>query len=261
MALAQAAAGTGTRGEALAGRRAVVTGGGTGIGAAVALALARAGAEVAIAGRREEPLREAARAHPRLRPAVCDAASPEDCARVVAGADIVVANAGAAMSKPFHRMEAADLRAMLDANLLTVFETFRAALPAMRERGAGRLVAIASTASLRGDAYVSGYAAAKHAVLGLVRSLAVEVAREGITVNAVCPSYTETPMLRRTVATIVARTGRSEAEAEAPLLARNPLGRFVRPEEVADAVLWLAGDGAAAVTGQAISLSGGEVQG
>lgn len=258
MGLAEAA--TETRRPGLAGRRAVVTGGGTGVGAAVALALAQAGAEVTITGRRAGPLEEAARAHPRLRAAVCDAADPEACARVVAGAEIVVANAGAAASKPFHRMEAADLRAMLDANLLPTFETFRAALPAMRERRSGRLVAIASTAALRGDPYVSGYAAAKHAVLGLVRSLALEVAREGITVNAVCPSYTETPMLRRTVETIVARTGRSEAEAEAPLLARNPLGRFVQPEEVADAVLWLAGPGAASVTGQAISLSGGEVQ-
>ena len=242
---------------ALAGRRAVVTGGGTGVGAAVALALAEAGASVTITGRREGPLAEAARGHPRLTPAVCDAADPAACAEVVAGAEIVVANAGAAASKPFHRMEAADLRAMLDANLLTTFETFRAALPAMREAGAGRLIAVASTAGLRGAPYVAGYAAAKHAVLGLVRSLALEVARGGITVNAVCPSYTETPMLRRTVADIMEITGRSREEAEAPL--RNPQGRFVTPEEVADAVLWLAGPGAASVTGQAIALSGGEV--
>ena len=240
----------------LAGRRAVVTGGGTGVGAAVALALAEAGASVTVTGRRMEPLEEAAAAHPGLTAAACDAADPEACARVVAGAEIVVANAGAAASKPFHRMEAADLRAMLDANLLTTFETFRAALPAMRERRAGRLIAVASVAGLRGAPYIAGYAAAKHAVLGLVRSLALEVARQGITVNAVCPGYTETPMLRRTVANIVAQTGRSEAEAEASL--HNPQGRFVQPEEVAAAVLWLAGDGAASVTGQAIVLSGGD---
>ena len=244
------------RSGALTGRRAVVTGGGTGVGAAVALALAEAGADVAITGRRMEPLEETAAAHPRLTPALCDAADADACARVVAGAEIVVANAGAAASKPFHRMEAADLRAMLDANLLTTFETFRAALPAMRERGAGRLIAVSSVAGLRGAPYIAGYAAAKHAVMGLVRSLALEVARQGVTVNAVCPGYTETPMLRRTVANIVAKTDMDEAEAEASL--HNPQGRFVRPEEVADAVLWLAGDGAASVTGQAIVLSGGD---
>ena len=155
-------------------------------------------------------------------------------------------------------MEAADLRAMLDANLMTTFETFRAALPAMRERGAGRLIAVASVAGLTGAPYVAGYAAAKHAVMGLVRSLALEVARQGITVNAVCPGYTETPMLRRTVANIVERTGRGEAEAEQML--HNSQGRIVRPEEVADAVLWLAGNGAASVNGQAIVISGGDVQ-
>ena len=242
----------------LAGRRAVVTGGGTGVGAAVALALAEMGASVTVTGRRLEPLEEVAAAHGGLTAAVCDAADPDACARVVAGAEIVVANAGAGESKPFHRMEAADLHAMLDANLLTTFETFRAALPAMRERGAGRLIAVSSVAGLKGAPYVVGYAAAKHAVMGLVRSLALEVARQGITVNAVCPGYTDTPMLRRTVANIVARTGRAEAEAEATL--HNPQGRIVQPREVADAVLWLAGDGAASVNGQGIVISGGDVQ-
>ena len=169
-----------------------------------------------------------------------------------------MANAGGGESKPFHRMEAADLRAMLDANLMTTFETFRAALPAMRERGAGRLVAVSSIQGLQGAPYVAGYAAAKHAVMGLVRSLALEVARQGITVNAVCPGYTETPMLRRSVANIVERTDRSEGEAEAML--HNPQGRVVQPQEVADAVLWLAGDGAASVNGQGIVISGGDVQ-
>ena len=242
----------------LEGRRAVVTGGGTGVGAAVALALAEAGARVTITGRRAGPLEETAAAHPALTAEVCDAADPEDCARVVAGAEIVVANAGAGEAKPFHMLEAADIRAALDANLMTTFETFRAALPAMRERGAGRLIAVSSIQGLRGAANVAAYAASKHAVMGLVRSLALEVARRGITVNAVCPGFTETPMLRRSVAALMERTGRSEAEAEAML--HNPQGRVVQPAEVASAVLWLAGDGAASVNGQGIVISGGDVQ-
>lgn len=124
--------------------------------------------------------------------------------------------------------------------------------------GWGRLVAVASTAGLKGYPYVTAYCAAKHGVIGLARSLALETARTGVTVNAVCPGYTRTPMLERSLDTIMAKTGRSRAEAEAPLLAANPQGRFIEPEEVAAAVLWLCGPGADSVTGQAISVSGGE---
>jgi NAD(P)-dependent dehydrogenase (short-subunit alcohol dehydrogenase family) len=129
----------------------------------------------------------------------------------------------------------------------------------MLAAGWGRLVAVASTAGLRGYPYVAGYCAAKHGVVGLTRALALETARSGVTVNAVCPGYTRTPMLERSVETIMARTGRSRDEAEASLLASNPQGRFVEPDEVAAAVLWLCGPGAAAVTGQAVAISGGEV--
>ena len=243
----------------VAGKTAVVTGGGTGVGLAVSTALAAAGAAVWIAGRREARLAEAAAACPCLRPMpadVTDEASVAALFRATGPADIVVASAGAAASAPFRRTTLADWNAMLAVNLTGAFLTFRAALAAM-PRG-GRLIAIASTASLRGDPYVAAYTAAKHGVLGLVRAVAKEVAREAITVNAVCPGYVDTPMTDRTVANIAARTGRPEAEARARLAGANPTGRLVRPDEVAAAVLWLASDGAAMVTGQAIALSGGE---
>jgi NAD(P)-dependent dehydrogenase (short-subunit alcohol dehydrogenase family) len=148
---------------------------------------------------------------------------------------------------------------MLDVNLKGVFATWQAGLPAMLERGWGRLIAIASTAGLKGYAYVTGYCAAKHGVIGLTRALAQETAQSGVTVNAICPGYTRTPLLERSLDTIVAKTGRARAEAEATLLAANPQGRFIEPEEVAATVLWLCGAGAASVTGQAIAIAGGEI--
>jgi 3-hydroxybutyrate dehydrogenase len=242
----------------LAGRTAVVTGGGSGVGLAIARALGAAGATVWIAARREGPLAEAAAAHG-LKPMVADVIDEGSVAALfdaVGPAEIVVANAGAAASAPIRRTTLADWRAMLDVNLTGTFLTFREALQAMP--AGGRLIAIASIASLRGDAYVAPYAAAKHGVLGLVRAVAKEVAKDAITVNAVCPGYVDTPMTDRTVATIAAKTGRSEAEARDHLAKTNPMGRLVRPEEVAAAVLWLASEGAGMVTGQAIALSGGE---
>jgi NAD(P)-dependent dehydrogenase (short-subunit alcohol dehydrogenase family) len=148
---------------------------------------------------------------------------------------------------------------MLAVNLSGSFYCTRAVLPAMRDSGWGRIVNIASTAGQRGYAYVAAYAAAKHGVIGLTRSLALEVAAQGITVNAVCPGYTETELLERSVGNVVARTGRSADEARAEFTRHNPQGRIVRPDEVADAVAWLCGSGAAAINGQSISVSGGEV--
>jgi NAD(P)-dependent dehydrogenase (short-subunit alcohol dehydrogenase family) len=250
----------------LSGKHAVVTGGGTGVGAAIALALAEAGARVTIAGRRREPLERMASRHAHLRWVTGDVTDAQSVATLFAAAagghgpvHIVVANAGAALSKPFQKMEAGDLRSMLDVNLLGVFHVWQAALPPMLDAGWGRLIAIASTAGLKGYAYVSGYCAAKHGVIGLTRALALELAKTSVTVNAVCPGYTQTPMLEQSIDTIMRKTGRSRAEAEAALKAANPQGRFVQPEEVARTVLWLCGAGAASVTGQAISLSGGEV--
>jgi len=243
----------------------VVTGGGTGDGAAIALGRAQAGARVTIAGRRKEPLERTASQHARLRWVTGDVSDARSVAAMFAEAsgahglaDIVVANAGAAMSKPFLKMASDDLQSMLDVNLAGVFHVWQAALQPMLDAGWGRLIAIASPAGLKGYAYVSGYCAAKHGVIGLTRALALETAKTSVTVNAVCPGYTQTPMLEQAVDNIMRKTGRSRAEAETALKASNPQGRFVQPEEVAQTVLWLCSAGAASVTGQAISVSGGE---
>jgi NAD(P)-dependent dehydrogenase (short-subunit alcohol dehydrogenase family) len=250
----------------LSGKHVLVTGGGTGVGAAIAMTLAEAGARVTIAGRRKEPLERTASRHARLRWVIADVTDPqsvrsmfEQAAGTHGPADIAVANAGAAVSKPFLKMDAGDLEAALDVNLAGVFHVWQAALPPMLDAGWGRLIAIASTAGLKGYAYVSGYCAAKHGVIGLTRALALETAKTNVTVNAVCPGYTQTPMLEQSLDTIVRKTGRSRAEAEAALKATNPQGRFVQPEEIARTVLWLCSTGAASVTGQAISVSGGEI--
>jgi len=175
--------------------------------------------------------------------------------------DILVANAGAAESAPIGRLDLAHWQRMLGVNLTGAFLSVKAALPDLTRKGAGggRIVLMASTAGLKGYPYVAAYCAAKHGVVGLARALAVELAAAGVTVNAVCPGFTETPLLEASLANIAAKTGRSRGEARAELKRLNLQERFVKPEEVADTVLWLCTPAAQAVTGQAISVSGGEV--
>lgn len=246
----------------LEGRRATVTGGGSGLGRAIAERLAAEGATVTVVGRREGPLREAAAAMPGAAAAPCDVADEAAVAALFAALPpqaILVNCAGAAGSAPFGRMTLAHFRQMLDVNLVSAFLCARATMPAMARDGFGRVVNIASSAGLKGYGYVAGYCAAKHGVIGLTRALAVEFARTGVTVNAVCPGYADTAIVQSSVANIRAKTGRTEEQALAELVKHNPQGRLVRPEEVADAVAWLCGADAGAVTGQALGVAGGEV--
>jgi NAD(P)-dependent dehydrogenase (short-subunit alcohol dehydrogenase family) len=249
----------------LAGKHALVTGGGSGIGAAIALALAQAGAAVTICGRRMAALESTAARHREIRAVAADVTDEPSVAHLYERAktacgpvDIVVANAGGAQSAPAEKVSSELWTKTLNVNLTGAFFSVKPALAGMRERGWGRVIFIASTAGLKGYAYVAPYVAAKHGVVGLARALALETAKAGITVNAVCPGYTETPLLERAVHRIVATTKRNEADARALLETNNPQGRFVKPQEVAGVVLWLCGADSTAITGQAISVSGGE---
>jgi NAD(P)-dependent dehydrogenase (short-subunit alcohol dehydrogenase family) len=248
----------------LTGRHALVTGGGRGIGRAIAVAFKVQGARVSILGRDEEVLRTACESGAADAWAACDVRDEAAMATTIAGLaqetpfDIVVANAGAVETGPFTRSDAARFRRMFEINLIGTVNAFHAALPGMMERRNGRLIAIASTAAQRGYPYVSAYAAAKHAVLGLVRSLALETARSGVTVNAICPGYTDTDLVSGSVSAITAKTGLTSAEAVAQLVKDNPQGRLIAPEEVAAAALYLCGPGSQSVTGQALSINGGE---
>ena len=250
----------------LDGVHALITGGGTGIGAAIATRLADIGARITVVGRRSGPLQRIADELPAAQAVPFDVTDEEEIEAGLATATekfgpvgILVNNAGAAESAPFERTTLDTWRAMLEVNLTGVFLMSRAVLPAMVEHGWGRIVSVASTAGLKGYAYVAAYCAAKHGVIGLTRALALEVAQKGITVNAVCPGYTETELLTDSVADITDKTGMSEEKAREQLMEVNPQGRFVAPEEVAEATVWLVGPNTGAITGQAIVVAGGEV--
>jgi 3-hydroxybutyrate dehydrogenase len=245
----------------LTGKTVLITGGGSGAGAVMAERFANAGASVWVCGRSEESLQSTAAKHPDISSVVADVTDEAALQKMfehTGPCDIVIANAGASESAPFVKTGLDAWQRMIDVNLTGVFLTLREGLrqlPAQK----GRLIAVASTAGLKGYAYVAPYAAAKHGVVGLIRSLALEVAHKDITVNAICPGFMDTEMTERSVETIIAKTGSDEEQARRKLTSFNPQGKLVQPHELADTALWLCGEGAASVNGQAIALSGGEV--
>jgi NAD(P)-dependent dehydrogenase (short-subunit alcohol dehydrogenase family) len=254
-------------GRPLKGQHAIITGGGSGIGAATAAELARLGARLTLIGRREAALAETAAAIARNHDVECtycladitDDAAASRALSAAGAAEILVNNAGAALSAPFLKTDRAMLERMMAINCTAPFRSAQAVLPAMLAAKHGRIVNIASTAGITGYPYVTAYGAAKHALVGWTRSLARELATTGITVNAICPGYTDTDLVDDAVANIVAKTGRNAAAAREALVAGNPQRRLVRPEEIAATVGFLVLPGAAAITGQAIVVAGGEV--
>ena len=245
----------------LAGKHIIVTGGGSGVGATIAAELNAKGAKVTIMGRQESRLQKQ-----NLPYQICDVTQASAVANAFekARADLgpisaVVANAGAAESVPFAKMSPDQLHDMLAVNLIGVANVWQAALADMKSAGWGRLIAVASTAGLKGYPYVSAYCAAKHGVVGLTRAVALELASTDITVNSICPGFTETPLLERSVENIIEKTGMSAEAAYQSLRAGNPQKRFIQTDEVAAMAVWLCSEGARSVTGQALSLSGGEI--
>ncbi|MCW3474373.1 SDR family oxidoreductase [Rhodovastum sp. RN2-1] len=249
-----------------AGRHALVTGGGRGIGAAIARALTAAGAVVTVLGRNPAPLAAMLAEGDAAGFAQADVTDAAALAAAVARAEaargplsILVNNAGAVETAPFGKLQRDAWDRMIAVNLTAVYQATQAVLPGLLAGGWGRIVNVASTAGLTGYPYVAAYVAAKHGVVGLTRALALETAKSGVTVNAVCPGYTETDLLADSMAKVVAKTGKTEQEVRATFARSNPQGRLVAPEEVAAAVLFLCGPASGAMTGQAIAVAGGEV--
>jgi 3-hydroxybutyrate dehydrogenase len=251
---------------ALANTHAFVSGGGRGIGRAVAAALARTGAAVTVIGRTEAPLRAAVAAGDAAGCAVADVTDPAEVKRQIIAAEaargpiaILINNAGSAVTGPFGKADPSAFRAMWDVHVMGAVYATQAVLPGMIARGFGRVVNVASTAGLRGYPYATAYCAAKHALVGLTRALAAESAARGVTVNAVCPGYTDTDLVRDSISRVAAKTGRAQAEVLAEYERDTPIGRLIQPEEVAAAVLYLCSPEAAAVTGTTLAIAGGEM--
>ena len=245
----------------LSGRHALVTGGGSGVGAAIAQTLAAAGAKVTITGRHKQSLDAVAATAASIHSCQCDVTERSSFTTALehatterGGFDIAVANAGVASSSAFIKSSVEELDQMLDVNVRGVFNTWQLALPHMLQNKSGRLLAIASMAGLQGYAYTAGYCASKHAVIGMMRSVAMEYTKKGITVNALCPGFVDTPMLERSIDNIVESTGRSREQARADLASQNRDGTIIQPEQIAALVLELAGDAGANRTGEAIEL-------
>ncbi|WDI30671.1 SDR family NAD(P)-dependent oxidoreductase [Hyphococcus flavus] len=237
-------------------KRIFITGGGSGIGLSIAQSFSKAEYDVTIGGRNEERLKSSG--FPYAVVNVADETSTVNAVKEVGPVDILIANAGIAHTKPALKTSLEDWNRLVATNLTGVFLSARSFAPAMVKNKWGRIIVIASTASLRAYPYASAYTASKHGVLGLVKALALELAKTGVTVNAICPGFTDTPMFKASVRNIVEKTGRSTEEAAAALLKDQPMGRLIEPDEIADAALWLASESGRTVNGQAIAIDGGE---
>lgn len=248
----------------LTGKHALVTGGGTGIGLAIAQRLADAGAEVTITGRRLDVLEQAAtdKLHPIAMDVSDEDAVIQGCAKAVAERgpiQICVPNAGIAEGRSILKTDIDFWRTMMAINLDGAFLTIRECLKSMTDTGWGRVIAISSIAGVKGLKGAPAYSASKHAMIGLIRGLAADYAGRNMTFNALCPAYVDTEIITRNVSSIMARTGVDEDKARHMMVGLNPHGRLIAPSEIADAALWLCGDGAASMNGQAIQIAGGEI--